>query len=194
MLLACEDILEAHMHPQLHSRVYPCLSLQQEFLCVHHLLYTTYVVHWTMQMLPKCIQVSYRCFGSSGLPTSLTHMAFLHKYASSSCRKRFAGAPAFEVPEETGKEIIDKFRLQQGLLLTVRPEQPINLSIEQLRRLSWEEHSGVWRDYVNALAQCLVRLPFFAAMLVSMLHNKSWTAWVNLSCSWQSCMLKLQAG
>lgn len=67
-----------------------------------------------------------------------------------------SGAPVFEVPEETGKEIIDKFRLQQGLLLTVRPEQPINLSIEQLRRLSWEEHSGVWRDYVNALAQCLV--------------------------------------
>ena len=91
----------------------------------------------------------------------------------------------FEVPEETGKEIIDKFRLQQGLLLTVRPEQPINLSIEQLRRLSWEEHSGVWRDYVNALAQCLVRLPSFAAMQVSMLHNKSWTLWVGLSYSWQ---------
>ena len=77
-----------------------------------------------------------------------------------------AGAPAFEVPEETGKEIIDKFRLQQGLLLTVRPEQPINLSIEQLRRLSWEDHSGVWRDYVNALAQCLVRLVFSAGVQV----------------------------
>lgn len=67
-----------------------------------------------------------------------------------------SGPTAFEVPQETGQEIIDKFRLQQGLLLTVRPDQPINLSIEQLRRLSWEEHAAVWRDYVNALAQCLV--------------------------------------
>lgn len=148
-----------------------------------------------MQMLPNCIPGLYGHFGSSGSPTFLTHTAFLHISASSSCRKRFAGAPAFEVPEETGKEIIDKFRLQQGLLLTVRPEQPINLSIEQLRRLSWEEHSGVWRDYVNALAQCLVRPPFFAAMQVSMLHNKRWTSWVGLSCSWHSWyMLKLQAG
>ncbi len=120
--------------------------------------------------------------GSSGLPTFLTHTAFLHASAMSFCHKCCAGAPAFEVPEETGKEIIDKFRLQQGLLLTVRPEQPINLSIEQLRRLSWEEHSGVWRDYVNALAQCLVRLP--VTMQVSMLHNKSWTSWVVLSCTW----------
>ena len=34
MLLACEDILEAHMHPQLHSSVHPCLALQQNFLCL----------------------------------------------------------------------------------------------------------------------------------------------------------------
>ncbi len=117
-------------------------------------------------MLPNRIQVSYGHLGSSESPTFLTHMAFLHIFASSFCHKCCAGAPAFEVPEETGKEIIDKFRLQQGLLLTVRPEQPINLSIEQLRRLSWEEHSGVWRDYVNALAQCLVRLAFFAGLQV----------------------------
>ncbi len=174
------------MHPELHSRVYPCLVLQQKYLCLHHLLYTTYVVHWTMQTTPNCIQVSYGHLRSSGPSTSLTHMAFLHTFALSFCHECCAGAPAFEVPEETGKEIIDKFRLQQGLLLTVRPEQPINLSIEQLRRLSWEEHSGVWRDYVNALAQCLVRLPFFAAMQVSMLHNKSWTACVSLSYNWKS--------
>ncbi|KAL3147225.1 hypothetical protein ABBQ32_002720 [Trebouxia sp. C0010 RCD-2024] len=67
-----------------------------------------------------------------------------------------SGPVQFEVAHEAGQEVIDKFRLQQGLLLTVRPEQPISLSIDQLRRLSWEEHAGVWRDYVNALAQCLV--------------------------------------
>ena len=67
-----------------------------------------------------------------------------------------AGPANFEVTPEAGQEILDKFRLQQGLLLTVRPDQPISLSIDQLRRLSWEEHAGVWRDYVNALAQCLV--------------------------------------
>lgn len=78
-----------------------------------------------------------------------------------------AGPPTFEVPQETGQEIIDKFRLQQGLLLTVRPEQPVNLSIEQLRRLSWEEHSAVWRDYVNALAQCLVSMSVFYGQSVS---------------------------
>ena len=69
-----------------------------------------------------------------------------------------AGPAVFEAAQETRQEVIDKFRLQQGLLLTVRPEQPISLSIDQLRRLSWEEHAGVWRDYVNALAQCLVSL------------------------------------
>lgn len=83
------------------------------------------------------------------------HLIAGHLLASAS----FAGPPAFEVPQETGQEIIDRFRLQQGLLLTVRPEQPISLSIEQLRRLTWEEHAAVWRDYVNALAQCLVRMP-----------------------------------
>ena len=61
------------------------------------------------------------------------------------------------MPRETGQEIITKFRLQQGLLLTVQPDRPISLTVDQLRRLSWEEHAAVWRDYVNALAQCLVR-------------------------------------
>lgn len=67
-----------------------------------------------------------------------------------------SGAPGFEVPRETGQEIISKFRLQQGLLLTVQPDRPISLTVDQLRRLSWAEHAAVWRDYVNALAQCLV--------------------------------------
>ena len=51
---------------------------------------------------------------------------------------------------------MNRFRLQQGLLLTVQPDRPISLTVDQLRRLSWEEHAAVWRDYVNALAHCLV--------------------------------------
>ena len=79
-------------------------------------------------------------------------------------RSQHAGPANFQVAQETGQEIMEKFRLQQGLLLTVRPDQPISLNIDQLRRLSWEEHAGVWRDYVNALAQCLVSfIPAHAA-------------------------------
>ena len=68
--------------------------------------------------------------------------------------------------------MIDKFRLQQGLLLTVRPDQPISLSIDQLRRLSWEDHASVWQDYVNTLAQCLVRE---RPTVVSGINNSNYT-------------------
>lgn len=68
-----------------------------------------------------------------------------------------AGPAHFEVAHEAGQEVINKFRLQQGLLLTVRPDQPISLSIDQLRRLSWEDHATLWQDYVTSLSQCLVR-------------------------------------
>lgn len=44
MLLACEDILEALVRPQMHSRVYPCHALQQKYLCLHHLLFTVFVI------------------------------------------------------------------------------------------------------------------------------------------------------
>lgn len=48
-----------------------------------------------------------------------------------------------------------RHNLQQGLLLTVRP-QHIMLSLEQIRTLPWEEHVAIWQDYVNALAALLV--------------------------------------
>ena len=42
------------------------------------------------------------------------------------------------------------------LMLTVRENEKIPLTIEQIKSMPWTEYAKLWKDYVNHLAVCLV--------------------------------------
>ena len=110
-----------------------------------------------------CHQVTARMRWSSNLPGKLMnahmHLALQAWYffPVSLLLCTAAGAASFETDAATQQDLALRHNLQQGLVLTVRP-QHIMLSLEQIRNLPWEETVAIWQDYVNALAACLVSL------------------------------------
>mmetsp|Transcript_15374 Transcript_15374/g.46404 ORF Transcript_15374/g.46404 Transcript_15374/m.46404 type:complete len:728 (-) Transcript_15374:3796-5979(-) len=43
-----------------------------------------------------------------------------------------------------------------GLVLTVRDGQHVTLSTEQIRKMHWQQHAKIWKEYVSRLAELLV--------------------------------------
>ena len=50
-------------------------------------------------------------------------------------------------------EELDALRM---VTLHVREAQPLTLSVEQLGRMTWPELVAIWKEYINAIAMCLV--------------------------------------